>query len=142
MGTVYLAFPSKYDLFKALYATVQQQRQAELAARLDWSDPRAAIRQMITENIAAMNDNAILAEWSSEKPGAQLRADLSNNDALHFGEMFAQWKARGLVAPDVDAALFAELLEIARVTDKEQLARPSTFQFLVEAVVDKLFPQM
>ncbi|WIM67785.1 helix-turn-helix domain-containing protein [Corynebacterium breve] len=139
VGTVYLAFPSKYELFKAVFSQLQQRRQVDLLNRLDWSDPRTAIGQLIRENIAATASNRVLAEWHSEKIGPQLRADMGAGDLWRFEELFQQWHDAGLLAPTVDTAMLADLLEVARVVDQAAISSPATFEFLVEAVVDKLF---
>ena len=140
VGTVYLAFESKYELFRSVYARLQEERFTAMAKDLDWTNPKSALRDMIRSNLAEAKNSRILAEWTSANPGARLRADLGKISFLPLETMFAEWKAQGLVSAEVDQAMFMELLEIARVADSELLASRSTLQFLIDAALETLFP--
>lgn len=141
VGSVYLSFPSKFELFKAVYLRVQQRRFRDMETRLDWSNPRQALRTMTQENITAGHDSKILAEWHSTKPGERLRADIGDMSFIDLEGRFLQWHRDGLTADGVTPQLLIELIDIARVADKAQVASTDTYEFLIDAVLEKMFPR-
>ena len=63
VGGVYLLYPSKLELFLAVYCAEDEKTKNRIVGRIDWSQPRAAFAAYLRATTQAMRRNKILAEW-------------------------------------------------------------------------------
>ena len=73
VGGVYLLYPSKLELFLAVYRAEDEKTKNRIVGRIDWSQPRAAFAAYLRATTQAARRNKILAEWQSDVPGKQER---------------------------------------------------------------------
>ena len=69
VGGVYLLYPSKLELFLAVYRAEDEKTKNRIVGRIDWSQPRAAFAAYLRATTQATRRNKILAEWQSDVPG-------------------------------------------------------------------------
>ena len=53
---------------------------------------------------------------------------------------FTEWRGQGLVPDEVSDELFAELYSAIADLDRSGLASPRALEFLITALLDKIFP--
>jgi len=147
VGSVYALYPSKLELFQAVYETENTSSKQKIVAAIDWSHPKPALQQYIRENIEAIRHNKILAEWYSQVPGEVLRrTHLETQPKLpgcFLGESLAkkvsEWRDSGQLRPVATDQLLSELFTVLTIKDTSGKVSPEMMQFLIEAVLDKLF---
>lgn len=145
VGSLYNSFPSKRDLFTEVYLAENDRAKQALLASVDWSDPRVALPQWVTGSIEAAQGSRILAEWFGDALGPHLRAVACPEsrcgvlDPL-LAVKLQQWREEGRVSPDVDDDLFEELYAAMIALDRAGVISPRSLEFLMDALLDKVFP--
>lgn len=147
VGSVYALYPSKLELFQAVYETENTSSKQKIVAAINWSHPKPALQQYIRANIEAIRHNKILAEWYSQVPGEVLRRThletQSKLSGCFLGESLAkkvsEWRASGQLRPVATDQLLSELFTVLTIKDTSGKVSPEMMQFLIEAVLDKLF---
>lgn len=143
-GSVYAFFPSKKDLFVEVYMAENAASKAAIAADIDWTDPRTAVFTYVSANIAAQRKNAILAEWSGETIGPTLHERFAANGMSgavwdFLLQQVQRWRDEGRFAHDATVELVDELLTAVNLIDASGLVSARTQQFMIEAVLDRIF---
>jgi hypothetical protein len=151
VGGVYLLYPSKLELFLAVYRAEDEKTKNRIVGRIDWSQPRAAFAAYLRATTQATRRNKILAEWQSDVPGEQVRQAYHDNakqaGAGHslamrgefFAEQVQQWRRDGRLRPGATDQIISELFTAVAAIDALEGIAPKTMRFMVDAVLEQLF---
>ena len=123
VGGVYLLYPSKLELFLAVYRAEDEKTKNRIVGRIDWSQPRAAFAAYLRATTQAVRRNKILAEWQSDVPGEQVQ----------------QWRRDGMLRPGATDQIISELFTVVAAIDAREDIAPKTMRFMVDAVLEQLF---
>lgn len=147
VGSVYKFFPSKQALFFEVYFTENARAKQQIAAAIDWSNPRQALKEFITKAAETSRDNQILQAWTQPGIGDQLKRECLGRcetgefrDFLH--RLAEQWRAAGSLPADYGDDFLEELLELANHIDARLPVSQAAKTWLIEALVEKLFPEV
>lgn len=141
VGTVYLRYPSKYELFREVYAAVNREQKTRLRNSIDWSDPKRALVAWLEGNIEALASDPILAAWRDGALGPRLRAEVASPEIDFLSRQFETWRAEGRVAAELSGETVAGLISAFDVLDRSAEVEPPTISFLLRAVMDCLLPE-
>ncbi len=139
VGSVYLHCNSKYELFREIYQETNTQQKQQLAAEIDWSEPKSALMAYIDGINVSLRNNKILAEWLSDDPGAKLRNDCGCEGEIFCAEQLAEWRAKGAVNDEISDELLYELVNAVRMLDTGNTLSPQAMRFLIQAVLNEVF---
>lgn len=151
VGGVYLLYPSKLELFLAVYRAEDEKTKNRIVGRIDWSQPQAAFAAYLRATTQAMRRNKILAEWQSDVPGEQVRqayqdetkqAGAGHSLALRgefFAEQVQQWRRDGILRSRATDQIIGELFTAVAAIDTLDNVAPKTTRFMVDAVLEQLF---
>ncbi len=140
VGSVYLHCPSKYELFHEVYTEVNHQKRQQIITAIDWSEPKQAFSQFLTEIMALLKQDRILSEWLSTDPGDKLRNEpLCQLYNSFYIDKLAQWRAEGLVNQTITDDTLFELFDALRILDQQQALSPEALQVLTHALLNEIF---
>ncbi len=149
VGGLYKYYPSKLELFQAVYTEENKSSKERIASRIDWSYPRSAIGDYLQASIRAIKRNKILAEWYSDVPGEMIRQvyaeDLKKSskqgcDMLgdFFAERIVSWRNSGQLRQGVTDRLIGELFVAVFLMNESPDITPRTTQFAIDALLDAI----
>lgn len=144
VGSVYAFYPSKKELFVEVYQAENAASKAKIVAGVDWSRPRDALMAYIAANLAASRANLILAEWFGDTIGPVLRERCAANGTSgavwdFLMRQFERWRDEGKLAPAATVELVDELFAVANLIDASGMVSLAAQQFIIDAVLDRLF---
>lgn len=147
VGSLYKFYPSKQALFSEVYFTENAHAKQRIAAAIDWSNPRQALKEFITKAAETSRDNQILQAWTQSGIGDQLKREcLSRCETGEFRaflhKLAEQWRAAGSLPADYSDDFLEELLELANHIDARLPASQAAKAWLIEALVEKLFTEV
>lgn len=140
VGSVYRHCSSKYELFREVYTEVNNQKRQQIITAIDWSEPKKAFSQFLTEIMTLFKEDRILSEWLSTDPGDKLRNDPPCQTFNSFyTDQLAQWRAEGLVKQTITDDTLFELFDALRILDQQQALSPEALQVLTQALLNEIF---
>jgi hypothetical protein len=112
-------------------------------------DPVVLVRQLVEQNISAMNSNTILKEWYNRDLFRELEQHYkeikSGDDPIHslYTELFKKWRSEGKIRDDVNDELLPAFFESLAYIDthKEDIGLhhfPQLIQYLAEFIMKGL----
>lgn len=128
-GTFFNFFPTKLDVLKAYYHTIDAEA-GKCRAKMDAKRPLAALRRyaISVERIFEREGRLMLDLFdaiSREPVIAEIDTESGAADTADFASFLGAVRARGLIAPDVDLALAARaVLDLWSGSVREWIARP------------------
>ena len=114
VGTFYNYYDSKEKLFMDIFLEENTQLKKETLKKLDLNQsPLDVSKQMMALNLAGMNENPILREWSNRNVSEkieQLFREERGMDALDFLydtflQLVRQWQETGKMRKDIDSKM-------------------------------------
>lgn len=140
VGSVYLHYSSKYELFRDVYNETNNQYRQQLMSTIDWTNPKEAFSKFLTNILSNLKQDRILSEWLSPDPGEKLRKESSCTLDVFYTEQLTRWRTEGVVNPNVTDATLLELIDALRLLDKENILSLEAMSFLIHALLDAIFP--
>ena len=150
VGGLYKFYPSKLELFQAVYQLENQASKERIVTRIDWSRPKEAIHAYVQATVRAVRRSKILGEWYSDIPGEILRQtyreELKKSPKQgcvilgdFFAERIAEWRTAGLLRAEATDRIIGEWFIAVASVDATADISPKTMQFMIAAMVDALF---
>lgn len=144
VGSVYKFYPSKKELFFEVYFAENARMKRDIAKRIDWKFPRAAMLEFMSQLSQATARNKILGAWNDPQIGPALQTACSNRcETSEFQafltEQSQRWRDAGLIPHDCSQEFLEALLDAANKIDTELNLAPEVTVFIYEAMVEKLF---
>ncbi|MEZ2661446.1 TetR/AcrR family transcriptional regulator [Aneurinibacillus aneurinilyticus] len=150
VGTFYNYYSSKERLFFEIYIKENEKFKKRIVESLDMNqDPVTLVRQIVEQNIGAMNSNKILKEWYNrdlfrelEYYYEEVKGDDDSIRSLYTG-LFKKWKAEGAIREDIDDELLPAFFDSLAYIDthKEEIGIrhfPQLIQYLAEFIMKGL----
>lgn len=150
VGTFYNYYSSKEKLFFEIYIKENEKLKKRIVESLDMNqDPVTLVRQIVEQNISAMNSNKILKEWYNrdlfrelEHYYEEIKGEDDSIRSLYTG-LFKKWKAEGAIREDIDDGLLPAFFDSLAYIDshKDEIGVrhfPQLIQYLAEFIMKGL----
>ncbi|MDO4686769.1 MAG: TetR/AcrR family transcriptional regulator [Corynebacterium sp.] len=146
VGSVYKFYPSKQQLFFDVYFTENAAQKQQIVEEIQWDKPREAFLAFLTRNAAVVTTNNILSAWNEPSISTELHQEcLKRCQHTNYGDyLHAQvstWRADGHLQGEFTEEFLDNLLEATRQLDMLNGITTETKVFIIEAIIEKLFPE-
>ena len=152
VGTFYLYYPSKEQLFMEIFKDENTRLKRELLDKLDLNEsPKAIILQMLKINQEGIQTNPILREWYTSEEFRKIEQAYREAHAIDslnflydtFLALVERWQAEGKMRADIDSKMIMKVFEaIINVdTHKDELGLeyfPALLDLMTDLVLQGL----
>lgn len=144
VGSFYLYFKSKEDIFVQIYNNENENIKAQILAKVDLDDdPVKVIRQIVEQIFKLSYNNQILQEWFSNAKLNSLIAQENNNvveDSLIYSTLMRlidKWFDKDLIKPGMDKTRIIGLFDALTVLDFHQKEiQTNNYQQLLDDLIE------